>query len=272
MNKEKLTTLQVPNEIVNSHRHFFGPPIKDFPEKFTVFKNLNLQTNQLINRQSKSMNFNSTDMFSEGLKNDETPKIINKMRTNSKSSKFPNLEKLVSELLFKDIETASLETIKSFLKFKLDLDEQEASKFITHMKKINPNASNQFNCKHLLSAIKSESNFESANPFENNILTDFSKKKSYDVDMNKVSEWIFKVAKTIESNNINLTSKLHELDFDSDGCVYSDDLRLLFLKLKLNLNTNDIENMINYFGYAPDEKVSIDHFSKNFLGHLNEAK
>ena len=56
------------------------------------------------------------------------------------------------------------------------------------------------------------------------------------------------------------------------GFVYPDDLRLLFMKLKINLNTNEIENMINYFGYGQEQKISVDHFTKNFLGHLNEAK
>jgi hypothetical protein len=95
-----------------------------------------------------------------------------------------------------------------------------------------------------------------------------------------VSDWIFKVSKQIENNSINLSNRLHELDYDSDGkrfplflgYVFADDLRLLFLKLKLNLNTNDIENMIAYFGFSPDEKIPIENFSKNFLGHLNEAK
>ena len=32
-NKDKLTSLNVPNDILNSHRHYFGQPIKDFPEK-----------------------------------------------------------------------------------------------------------------------------------------------------------------------------------------------------------------------------------------------
>lgn len=83
----------------------------------------------------------------------------------------------------------------------------------------------------------------------------------------------------IENNNIRLGNRLQELDYDGDGkenikkgYVFSDDLRLLFLKLKLNLNTNDIENMIAYFGFSPEEKISIDQFTKNFLGHLNEAK
>ncbi len=33
-NKERLTTSQnIPNEFINTQRHFFGTPIKDFPEK-----------------------------------------------------------------------------------------------------------------------------------------------------------------------------------------------------------------------------------------------
>ena len=50
-NKERFTNLRVSNEIINSARHLFGEPIKDFPEKFTNFKNLSLQTNILINKQ-----------------------------------------------------------------------------------------------------------------------------------------------------------------------------------------------------------------------------
>lgn len=38
-NKERLTTSSIiPNEIINSNRHNFGQPIKDFPEKYFKFK------------------------------------------------------------------------------------------------------------------------------------------------------------------------------------------------------------------------------------------
>ena len=39
-NKEKLTTsMNMSNDVINSHRHYFGQPIKDFPEKYIIFFN-----------------------------------------------------------------------------------------------------------------------------------------------------------------------------------------------------------------------------------------
>ena len=45
-NKERLTTSQtVPNDFINSNRHYFGQPVKDFPEKY-----LNLIIDSQISR------------------------------------------------------------------------------------------------------------------------------------------------------------------------------------------------------------------------------
>lgn len=34
-NKDRLTTsINIPNEVINSNRHYFGQPVKDFPEKY----------------------------------------------------------------------------------------------------------------------------------------------------------------------------------------------------------------------------------------------
>jgi Ca2+-binding EF-hand superfamily protein len=60
-------------------------------------------------------------------------------------------------------------------------------------------------------------------------------------------------------------------DKDLDGFICLDDLRICFIKLKLNLNTNDIETMLNYFGLENEEKVKIEDFSRNFMAHLNET-
>ena len=59
-------------------------------------------------------------------------------------------------------------------------------------------------------------------------------------------------------------------DKNEDGYLNTDDLRISFTKLKLNLNTNDIETMINYFGYQNNDRINIEEFSKNFMAHLNE--
>ena len=106
------------------------------------------------------------------------------MKTNANSTKHANLEGLLSEILFKETEIVQNETLKSFLKFKLDLEEHEANKFISHVKKINPNSSsNQFSLKNIISAIKSDAYLEASNPFENNIFSEISKKRSFDFDM-----------------------------------------------------------------------------------------
>jgi len=163
----------------------------------------------------------------ESLKNDITLKTINKMKSFAKSSKYNSLENLFAEVLFKEVETVQIETLKSFLKFKLDLDESETNRFVSHVKKFNSSSKELFTLKQITLCLKSENSFDLTNPFENNILSDFSKKKSYIefdlsilyLNVGKVSDWIFKVAKLIENNHINLASKLNELDFDSDGII-----------------------------------------------------
>ena len=108
------------------------------------------------------------------------------MRTFAKTTKFTNLENLFSEILYKETEAVVIETLKSFLKFKLDLEEFEANKFTSHLKKISPNSSH-FTIKQLISSIKNVNSFDSSNPFENNILSDFPKVKSLnDFDKSKI--------------------------------------------------------------------------------------
>lgn len=74
----------------------------------------------------------------------------------------------------------------------------------------------------------------------------------------------------IEKNGINLFSLLCGEDKDEDGFISTDDLRISFTKMRLSLNTNDIETMLNYFGLQNENKVKIEEFSKNFMAHLNE--
>jgi Ca2+-binding EF-hand superfamily protein len=78
------------------------------------------------------------------------------------------------------------------------------------------------------------------------------------------------VAILIEKNGINLFSRLSAEDRNEGGCIGTDDLRIAFTKLKLNLNTNDIETMMNYFGFQNSKKINIEEFTKNFMAHLNE--
>lgn len=100
------------------------------------------------------------------------------MKSNAKLSTHSNLESLFAEVLFKDVETVSTATLKSFLKFKLDLEESEANKFVSQVKNVNPNSKDIYTFKQVTSCLK-ENSMETTNPFENNILSDFSKKKSY---------------------------------------------------------------------------------------------
>jgi hypothetical protein len=117
-------------------------------------------------------------IITESLKFDETSKVISKMRNSAKALKFSTLE-----TLFTDVQN---ETLKSFLKFKLDLEEYEANKFLSHLKKVSPSASNQITLKHVLSAVKQEVGMESINPFENNIFSEVSRKKSLDFDISNI--------------------------------------------------------------------------------------
>ena len=111
------------------------------------------------------------------------------MKTNSKSTKFTNLENLLSEILYKDTEAVLLETLKSFLKFKLDLEEIEANNFISQLKKLYPN-SHQYTLEQILSSIKTNS-LNIQNPFEDNILSDISHKKpSNDFDKSNTMYYI----------------------------------------------------------------------------------
>ena len=121
----------------------------------------------------------------ESLKFDETNKVINKMRTNAKTTKYSNLENLISEVLFKDGEVVQNETLKSFLKFKLDLEEYETNKFISHLKKIYPNVNNQYTIKQLIASIKNEGGLDFPNPFENNIFSEMTRKKSFEYDSSR---------------------------------------------------------------------------------------
>lgn len=77
------------------------------------------------------------------------------------------------------------------------------------------------------------------------------------------------MATIIEKNEINLFSKLSCEDRNEDGFLRTDDLRISFIKLKLNLNTNDIESMMSYFGFHNDEKINIHEFTKNFMAHID---
>lgn len=53
------------------------------------------------------------------------------------------------------------------------------------------------------------------------------------------------------------------------GYISPDDIRLVFVKLQVNLNTNDIENMLKYFNLSNMERISIKEFSKNFMSQNN---
>ncbi len=135
----------------------------------------------------------TSEMFSgtimlipESLKFDETAKVLSKMRNGAKALKYSTLETLFTEVLFRDNDNVQNDTLKSFLKFKLDLEEYEANKFLSHLKKVNPSASNQITMKQILSAIKQEGGVESINPFENNIFSEFSRKKIVDFDISRI--------------------------------------------------------------------------------------
>lgn len=125
-------------------------------------------------------------IITESLKFDETSKVISKMRNSAKALKFSTLETLFTEVLFRETDNVQNETLKSFLKFKLDLEEYEANKFLSHLKKVSPSASNQITLKHVLSAVKQEVGMESINPFENNIFSEVSRKKSLDFDISNI--------------------------------------------------------------------------------------
>jgi Ca2+-binding EF-hand superfamily protein len=82
-------------------------------------------------------------------------------------------------------------------------------------------------------------------------------------------EWIFKVASIIDRNNINFYQLLSEYDTDGDGFITPDDIRLAFVKLQANLDTNDIENLLNYFNVSHMDRISTREFAKNFMNQNN---
>ena len=99
------------------------------------------------------------------------------MRTNAKQTKIPILEDLITNILYKDTELVGIDTINSFLKFKLDLDENEIFKFISIIKQNFPKH-NQFSITQILSCLRNQiTTKDNCNPFENNFYSDFSQKK-----------------------------------------------------------------------------------------------
>jgi hypothetical protein len=100
----------------------------------------------------------------------------------TRSTKYTNLESLINETLFKDNDIVNLEIIKNFMKFKLDMEEFDIIKLLSHLKKFCDSKGN-INNKQLNLALKGQSdNFYSTNPFENNFLADY-KKQSVDPSM-----------------------------------------------------------------------------------------
>ena len=78
-------------------------------------------------------------------------------------------------------------------------------------------------------------------------------------------DWVFKVASTIEKNNINFYQLLGEYDTDFDGFVTPDDIRMAFGKMQISFKTNDIDNMLKYFNLSGMDRISVKEFSKNFM-------
>ena len=185
----------------------------------------------------------------------------------------------VFQQAFKESDIVSSDNIKAFLKKSFGLDENESNKFLSNFKfntflSNNVSASNSvsYQTSEIFSFLKGKllnNNFQDAkiSSFQDSGLVFAG---SINSNLDRISEWIFKVAKLIQKNGINLFAVLSAEDHDEDGLITTDDLRIAFTKMKLNLNTNDIETMLEYFNYSNNDKVKIEDFSKNFMAHLNE--
>lgn len=83
-------------------------------------------------------------------------------------------------------------------------------------------------------------------------------------------DWVWKVAATIQKNNVNFYQVLCDYDLDSSGYLSPDDIRNAFVKLQMNLSNKDIENMLTYFNISHMGRISIKEFAKNFMTNLHE--
>ena len=54
--------------------------------------------------------------------------------------------------------------------------------------------------------------------------------------------------------------------------ITCNDLKVAFIRLNLNLSTNDINSMVKFFGFEEDEKINIKEFALNFMNYKNFIK
>ena len=87
-----------------------------------------------------------------------------------------------------------------------------------------------------------------------------------------IVDWIKKVVCEIENKHINLYSILSTSDIDNDEMITCNDLKVAFIRLNLNLSTNDINSMVKFFGFEEDEKINIKEFALNFMNYKNFIK
>ena len=283
--KEYYTTSIVPIELVGNKRHFFGYPNRPI---------LNINSNN-VNSSNGFLQFSTNfpspkkDLNSSGMlhsqRNNKIVKeevninlVVEKMKSSSINKQ--NTVLGLFKLAFKESDIVSSDNIKSFLKKTFSLDENEINKFLSTFKSNNYlNSSIPVSIAHNISYQMNEIfKFLKGKQLDNNYqeikINSFRDSGLVQagiliLNIERISEWVYKVALLIEENEINLFSVLCGEDKDLDGFISTDDLRICFIKLRLNLNTNDIESMLNYFGLESEEKVKIEEFSRNFMAHLN---
>jgi len=283
--KEYYTTSIIPIELVGNKRHFFGYPNR--PIQNINNNNVNSSNGFLqfsTNFASPKKELNNSGLLQSHRNNKVVKEEVNmnSVLEKMKSSAINKQNTVVGlfKLAFKESDIVSFDNIKSFLKKTFSLDENEITKFLSSFKTNNYlNSSIPVSIAHNVSyQINEILNFLKGKQLDNNYQE--SKINSFRdsglvqaglsiLNIERISEWVHKVALPIEENQINLFSVLCGEDKDLDGFISTDDLRICFIKLKLNLNTNDIETMLNYFGLESEEKVKIEEFSRNFMAHLN---
>lgn len=261
----------IPAEIINTKRHFFAPPCKDYETKIKSPGNkLRLMnfSNSFNNSRTNSPTRGITNFSNSFLPNlDSQIKII--LEKMKKVANKTNLDLDIFILKsFNEKDIASNDIMKIYLQSKFELEEGEISKLINYFSHLNNVSISSF-IDFIRKNLKNSKD-ELKNPFENNILNESKlvpqpKINSRYEESKNQPDWITKVANEIHRNNVNFYQVLNDYDIDLSGYITPDDIRMAFIKLQFNLTNNDIDNMLKYFNIQGMGKVNTREFARSFM-------
>lgn len=83
-------------------------------------------------------------------------------------------------------------------------------------------------------------------------------------EVKEVQQWVIKIAKRIERDNIDFYQMLSSYDTDGDGLITPRDIEMALKKIDPTLGKEDFENMMEYFRVSGMKTVDLENFSKNF--------